>query len=214
MWIWSFAVELFEGDKYLAGVALALVVLTVQLAAVGVCAKSAGLYAALCLALTGGGSVFLLARGVAWNGFFLMLAIVCGLMGSGYAIVYVSVEIRERIAERKARREEKKRRVQFTLPDRENQYLRDRLQTALRTEGEEAVLEKRGSVARMGYARKLLAQVKESPLTPVERIDVEEFAKLLAAYDRKGEWSASDVKTVSEIFSRLLKLAAKYEIAV
>ena len=43
---------------------------------------------------------------------------------------------------------------------------------------------------------------------------VEEFAKLLAAYDRKGKWSASDVKTVSEIFSRLLKLAAKYEIAV
>ena len=214
MWIWSFAVELFEGDKYLAGVALALVVLTVQLAAVGVCAKSAGLYAALCLALTGGGSVFLLTRGVAWKGFFLMLAIVCGLMGSGYAIVYVSVEIRERIAERKARREEKKRRVQFTLPDRENQYLRDRLQTALRTEREEAVLETRGSVARMGYARKLLAQVKESPLTPVERIDVEEFAKLLAAYDRKGKWSASDVKTVSEIFSRLLKLAAKYEIAV
>ena len=214
MWIWSFAVELFEGDKYLAGVALALVVLTVQLAAVGVCAKSAGLYAALCLALTGGGSVFLLTRGVAWKGFFLMLAIVCGLMGSGYAIVYVSVEIRERIAERKARREEKKRRVQFTLPDRENQYLRDRLQTALHTEGEEAVLETRGSVARMGYARKLLAQVKESPLTPVERIDVEEFAKLLAAYDRKGKWSASDVKTVSEIFSRLLKLAAKYEIAV
>jgi hypothetical protein len=104
MWIWSFAVELFEGDKYLAGVALALVVLTVQLAAVGVCTKSAGLYAALCLALTGGGSVFLLARGVAWKGFFLMLAIVCGLMGSGYAIVYLSVEIRERIAERKARR--------------------------------------------------------------------------------------------------------------
>jgi hypothetical protein len=126
----------------------------------------------------------------------------------------LSVEIRERIAERKARREEKKRRVQFTLPDRENQYLRDRLQTALHTEREEAVLEKRGSVARMGYARKLLAQVKESPLTPVERIDVEEFAKLLAAYDRKGKWSASDVKTVSEIFSRLLKLAAKYEIAV
>jgi hypothetical protein len=214
MWIWSFAVELFEGDKYLAGVALALVVLTVQLAAVGVCTKSAGLYAALCLALTGGGSVFLLARGVAWKGFFLMLAIVCGLMGSGYAIVYLSVEIRERIAERKARREEKKRRVQFTLPDRENQYLRDRLQTALHTEREEAVLEKRVSVARMGYARKLLAQVKESPLTPVERIDVEEFAKLLAAYDRKGKWSASDVKTVSEIFSRLLKLAAKYEIAV
>jgi hypothetical protein len=84
----------------------------------------------------------------------------------------------------------------------------------LHTEREEAVLEKRGSVARMGYARKLLAQVKESPLTPVERIDVEEFAKLLAAYDRKGKWSASDVKTVSEIFSRLLKLAAKYEIAV
>lgn len=214
MWIWSFAVELFEGDKYLTGVALALIVLTVQLAAVGVYMKSAGLYAALCLALTSGGCVFLLSRGVAWKGFCLMLAIVCGLMGSGYAIVYLSVEIRERIAERKARRAEKKRRVQFTLPDRENRYLRDRLQTALHTEREEAVLEKRGSVARMGYARKLLAQVKESPLTPVERIDVEEFAKLLAAYDRKGKWSASDVKTVSEIFSRLLKLAAKYEIAV
>ena len=214
MWIWSFGLELFEGDGYLTATALALIFLTVQLVAVGFWAKSAGLYGALCLAVTSAGSVFLLARGVDGVLFSLMLAIVCGVIGLGYAVVYSGVVIRERIALRREQRAEMKRRVQFTLPDRENSYLRDRLQTALNTEKEEAVLEKRGSFARMGYAKKMLAKIKEAPLTPVERIDVEEFARLLAVYDRKGKWSASDVKAISEIFSRLLKLAAKYEIAV
>ena len=214
MWIWNFCLEFFEGDTYLTATALVLMLLTIQLAGVGIYVKSAGLYGALCLAVASGGSIFLLVRGVDGKLFSLMLAIVCGCMGLGYAFVYITVECMERIAVRRAQRAEIRRRVQFTLPDRENSYLRDRLQTALNTEKEESVLEKRESFARMEYARKMLAQIQEASLTPVERMDVEEFARLLAAYDKKGKWSASDVKAISEIFSRMLKLAAKYEIAV
>lgn len=214
MWIWSLGMELFEGDSYLTAVALVLMLLTMQFVAVGLWVKSAGLYGALCLAVVSGGGVFLLTREVDRKLFSLLLAIVCGFVGLGYAVVYISVAVREKIAIRRAQRAEIKRRVQFTLPDRENSYLRDRLQTALNTEKEEAVLEKRGCFARMSYARKMLARIMEAPLTAVERMDVEEFARLLAVYDRKGKWSASDVKAISEIFSRLLKLAAKYQIAV
>lgn len=214
MWIWSFALEFFEGDKRLTAVALSVMFLTVQLAAVGICVKSTGLYAALCLLVVSGGSIYLMICGVDGEAFLLMFAIVCAWMGIGYAIVYACLEIKGRIAYRRQRRAEIKRRLQFTLPDRENGYLRDRLHTALNMNKEELCNEKRGMIARMGYARKMIARIKEAPLTPVERIDVEELAGVLALYDRKERWSASDVKTISEIFSRLIKLAAKYEIAV
>ena len=144
----------------------------------------------------------------------LMLSILLGWMGIGYAFVYTCLEIRGRIAHRRQQRAEIRRRLQFTLPDRENGYLRDRLHTALNMDKEECCGEKREMIARMGYARKMVGRLKEAPLTPVERIDVEELAGALAVYDRKGRWSASDMKAISEICSRLLKLAAKYEIAV
>jgi hypothetical protein len=81
-------------------------------------------------------------------------------------------------------------------------------------DNEEAFSEKWKLGAKLGYARKMLAKIKEAPLSPVERIDVEEIARLVALYGRKEKWSAADVKSVSEIFSRLLKLSAKYDIAV
>jgi hypothetical protein len=140
MWMWFFALEFFEGDKRLTTVALAVMFLTVQLAALGICVKSSGLYAALCLLAISGGSLYLMVNGVDGEAFLCMLAIVCGWVGIGYAIVYTCLEIRGRIAHRREQRAEIKRRLQFTLPDRENGYLRDRLHTALNINKEEHVI--------------------------------------------------------------------------
>ncbi len=146
-----------------------------------------------------------------------MLAFVL-IVGGGY---WLSWRIRlacVRAQERKKRRAATARRLKYTLPDRENSYVRARLNTALKAEtGEEPKLlggEKQSVGLRLGYTRKMLARVREAALSPVERLDVEEMARLLALYVGKEKWSGADVKAINEMFSRLLKLSAKYEIAV
>ncbi len=103
------------------------------------------------------------------------------------------------------------RRLEYTLPDEHNAYVRERLQTTLSArEGREET----GASVRVRYARRMLTLLKGSALTPVERLDVEEMEKALALYDEDKRWTGEDMKAVNEIFARLLKLSAKYEIAV
>lgn len=214
MWFWLYVLRFFGEDKVVAAVAIAMLCLTVLSAAVGICAKSTGLCAALCLLTAGAGSVLFLVRGVDGRTFGFTFSLLGCAVGIGYATVYILLETRRKIAVRKAQRAEIKRCLQYTLPDRENGYLRDRLHTALQGNKEELSVEKHTVGVRIGYARKMLAKIKEAPLTPVERIDVEEMARLLLMYERMEKWSTSDIKAISELFSRLLKLSAKYEIAV
>lgn len=214
MQIWFFTLEFFGQDKLAAALALAIIFLTATAMSVGFFARSAGLYAALCLLTVSLGNILFLAFGRGEKTLALLLAVGGSFAGIGYAVLYILLALRRKIARRRAARLELKRRIQFTLPDRENEYLRDRLRISLNTKKEEVVSERKQVGVRIGYARKMLAKIKEESLTPTERIDVEEMAGLIAAYDRKEKWSASDVKVMSEIFSRLLKLSAKYGIAV
>ena len=213
MWLWHWLCAFFEGNSRFAAMAIAIFYLTVLSAVVGICLKSMGLYWALCLLFVGVGVVCFLSFGLAWEKLAYMLAVEGSAVGLGYAVAYVCLELLRIKKRRKEERQERKRGVQFTLPDRENRYLRDRLHTSLQTE-EWCFQDRRSALARMSYARRMISLIKASPLTPVERIDVEEMARLLALYDKKGRWNGADVKALSEIFSRLLKLAAKYEIAV
>ncbi len=117
----------------------------------------------------------------------------------------------ERRRERKKSRLTAARRVEYTLPERENTFVRSRLNTALNSsrEDKETPIE-----VRLGYVKKMLCSVKEAALTPVERLDVEEMSGVVAAYTAKEGWSSADRKAVNEVCAKLLKLSAKYEIAV
>lgn len=214
MQIWFFALVFFGQDKLAAALALAIIFLTATAVSVGFFARSTGLYAALCLLTVSLGNILFLAFGRGEKTLALLLAVGGSFAGIGYAVLYLLLALRRKIVRRRAARVELKRHIQFTLPDRENEYLRDRLRISLNTKKEEVVSERKQVGVRIGYARKMLAKIKEEALTPTERIDVEEMAGLIAAYDGKEKWSASDVKVMSEIFSRLLKLSAKYGIAV
>ena len=214
MCIWSSVWEFFQGDKVATAAAMAVFCLTILSAVVGFCTRSTGLYAALCLLIVSVFCVIFYGRKLEEETLVWALAIEGGLVGVGYATVYILLEIQQKILLRRKQRAEIKRQLQFTLPDRENGYLRDRLHTAFRTEKEDKDTEKRSAGVRVHYARKMLAKIKEAQLTPVERIDVEEMARILALYEIKEKWSTSDIKAMSEVFSRLLKLAAKYEVAV
>ena len=214
MRFWFLIVEFFNGDKVVTAVAIALLVLTVLSAAVGFFVKSLGIYAALSLLFSCAGGMFFLLHGIAGKRAAFILVAEGSLVGGGYAVLYIALELRRKRARQKEGRAALKRRLQFTLPDRENRYLRDRLHTALNTESDTLFLDKKKVDARLHYVRKMLVKIKEAPLSPIERIDVEEIAGLVALYEKKGRWSSSDVKRMSEVFSRLLKLSAKYEIAV
>ncbi len=130
------------------------------------------------------------------------------------ALLFGWIILRGKIRERKNRRAERARRLQYTLPDRENRYVRARLATALRVEEREKGVDGRCVGIRLEYAQKMLACVRGEPLTPAERLDVEEMCGFIAACGGMERWTSSDVKAINEVLARLLKLSAKYEINV
>lgn len=146
----------------------------------------------------------------------LQAALVCDLTLGGAVCVgtialQVGLQIRARAEKRKRERAKIVRKLEYTLPDRENRYLRDRLHTALyygRAEKEERA----ESVLHLEYVKKLLENVHNAPLAPAERLEAESMARLFHAYLDKNKWTSEDVRAVNDLFTRLLKLSAKYAV--
>ncbi len=113
---------------------------------------------------------------------------------------------------RKKERLQALRSLEFILPEKDNDYVRERLRTTLREEEKET--QKTGVPVRLQYATQMLTLLKTSALSPAERLDLEEMEGLLALYEEDSPLSSEETKAVNEVFSRLLKLSAKYEIAV
>ena len=219
MTVWQEFLSFLEGNKLAMVIILGSLSGIVLSAFIGGRCKSTGLYAALSLAFVCAQMLtFLVFK---WNGAVLYLALATEgiLFGFLYGILFAYLLIKEKIKARKARREEYKRRLQFVLPDRENAYLRDRLHTALKTievsgERKEFSTDKKSVGVRLRYARRMVAKVKGAALSPIERLDVEEMSRTLLLMEQKGKWSNGEIKMINEIFSCLLKLSAKYEVAV
>ncbi len=151
-------------------------------------------------------------------GVALCLVLLVGFMLTRiiYGVVCLLVSARAARKERKRKRVEQGKRLQYALPDKENAYVRAKLQSTLREEipplASEIEADKVG--VRLRYARGTIAKIREAALSPVERLEVEEASKILAAYSYKERWSTEDIKSINELLGRLLKLSAKYEIAV
>ena len=103
------------------------------------------------------------------------------------------------------------RRVEYTLPDRENSYVRARLSTALR--GDMGAEEERTEyTVCLSYARELLAKLKAAPLTQAERLETDGLEGIFSLYFHKSKWSANDLRAVNGACARLIKLSAKYAV--
>jgi hypothetical protein len=140
---------------------------------------------------------------------WLLGSIAFAFSASGWLLLFVLV-----IRQRKRRKKEGcalvSRRMQYTLPQRENGYIRTRLQNGLKVENmDEGARQVR---VRLGYARILLGKVNTAPLTVAERLQTEKIAKTLALYRDKNEWTAWEVRGVNDTCATLLKLAAKYAV--
>ncbi|MBO5412590.1 MAG: hypothetical protein J6A38_05885 [Clostridia bacterium] len=185
--------------------------------------KNAGYYGAIALMTCGGVCIAILSGGVGWRAGVACLSLLAIFGGGVYLALYSVLAVRKHILARRKRREEITRQLQFTLPDRENAFVRSRLQTALHVDDERleevwesveenALKEKKEKSFRVEYAYRLLAKVKTAPLSVAERLQTDEMSKTLAVYMQKERWTANDLRVVNELFAGLLKLSAKYAV--
>ncbi len=117
----------------------------------------------------------------------------------------------------KAKQKKKTKSVQYLLPKQGNEYVRSRLQTALKVGREEVCQAQAGQSAgeirvpkaRLAYARGLLARVRGKNLSMVDGMKAEELGRVFFLYENKEGVKAKDV---NEGLNCLLKLASKYSV--
>ena len=133
---------------------------------------------------------------------------ICAVWGgfTYFAGYVISVATRLKAKEKKEKRNEY-RALQVALPERENRYVRTRLESVLHA-GEKDV----DGVwkTEFAYARSLLAKLKAAELSTVDRLQVDELGRLLAVYGKKEKLSASDLPLINDAFAIILKMSAKY----
>lgn len=133
---------------------------------------------------------------------------VCFLSGATVCACFIFSTLRKR-KKRRERKEAIRREAMFTLPDRENTFLRDRLRTRLRED--EPSFEVSSDVE-FAPVRAMIGRLKAEPLSPAERLGVSDISKRLTALALKNERTAKETEMLNEAFSSLLKLAAKYSV--
>ena len=133
-----------------------------------------------------------------------------------YAILSIIAFLKKRREKRRKEREEICRRAVYMLPDRENTFLRERLQTGLRVEeGEET---ERMNVAeeykeiKLDYVQKMVARLKSTPLSASDRLETERLSRLVNLYSVSENLSVSDLRSLNDCMLKLLKLSAKYSV--
>lgn len=103
----------------------------------------------------------------------------------------------------------------FTLPERDNTFIRERLNGELKrdekTRPQNAVLLKDMDL-RLDYTRKTIAKLKASALTPADRLEVNRISKTITFFSLKNALSPVETRSLNDCFSRLLKLSAKYAV--
>lgn len=137
-----------------------------------------------------------------------VLAVFGGIV---YLLLLSLLALRRLRMERKKRRAELARRLQYTLPQRENTYIRTRLNTALQTSGEGEERELQLAV-QLRYTQILLGKLRSAPLSVAERLQAEEMGKLLNLYKGKENWTVREVNGLNDVCAALLKLSAKYAV--
>ena len=96
----------------------------------------------------------------------------------------------------------------YTLPEQNNEYIHTRLHGMFQNMGGTEQFKKPMDT---GYIKTLLRELKEIPLSPLERLQAEKMQKSLYGYLKKGHWSLQELRSVNELCGELLKLRAKYE---
>ena len=131
-----------------------------------------------------------------------------------YLFLLLVLKKKEKDRLRREKNLQESRQAMFTLPDRENTFVRDRLNTSLqaageeKSEGEEYDLEE--SKLRLNHVREMLAKLKSAPLSPGDRLETEGISRLITLYATKNLLSAKEIRDLNDCLSAVLKMTAKY----
>ncbi len=172
------------------------------------CLRSSGIYIAFIAILGGLYGVIMPAMGVEMTVLKKSAFVLAVFAGMVYLLLISLLALRRLRIERIRRRKEIARRLQYTLPQRENTYIRTRLNTALQVAGESEV----SLAVQLGYTHELLNRLWSAPLSVAERLQTEEIGKLLNLYKGKERWTAREVNGLNDVCATLLKLSAKYAV--
>ena len=112
---------------------------------------------------------------------------------------------------RKKRRFSLERNIEFTLPDRENTYVRARLATVLNPNMANEEKEEELPIT-FEHAKALLNKIWFAPLSQAERLEMQSLENSLKKYAEQTRFNAKEVRNVNDVFLRLLKLSAKYNV--
>ena len=217
MLFWNWLIELYAGEeKFIAVLSIAAGALFLA-AALAYFLQNAGVYAALCAVVFGLVGILIAFEELELKTGAVGVALLSTLGGSLYLLLFCVLTLKRTIIERKRRRAEIARRLCYTLPDRENSYVRARLNTALKTPEMELNEDLGGSFDNKGemkleHTRMLLSKVKEAPLSQAERLQVDEIGKTFSLYFHKEKWTPLDLRAMNELCGMLLKLSAKYAV--
>jgi len=127
-------------------------------------------------------------------------------------LIFLWVYCKKRRQKRKRERAERARRLQFSLPDKDNSFLRARLNNVLKTpdkdENFQSPIEADG--VRFAYVQEMVQKALSAPLSSSDRFDLEETAKLFKAVSLREKWSDKDVRIMNDCCLKTLKVLAKY----
>lgn len=206
---------LFQSDLTLCIIFSSTALFLVLCTAVSILLHSVRVSGALnCLALIGGYLASFFCRLPLWafNPYFaVLIAFAC----LSYLFVLVCVHVKDALKKRKIQRQKTERKLQFTLPDKENAFVRARLNTVLSVSDErddEWQGEEEKEHFTLSHARRLLIKLKEKKLSLADGLEVEEIAQMLKLYLKKETLTIGDIRAVNDTFACLLKLSAKYAV--
>ncbi len=134
----------------------------------------------------------------------------CLLVFTGilYLFCLGDIAVRRKKREKQRAIEMQNKRLEYVLPDRDNSFVRARLNTVLHVGEREEGLPQ--GEFRFAHARRLLTKIKDKPLSMPERLQVQDMEKLFCAYLQKDTLRAEEVQLLSDTFAALIKLAARH----
>ena len=210
MWLNNIYAWLFYENTSLAIIFfIAVFALTVS-SFIGYRYNSVGVYTALAVIIGGLtfiiGSLYGAIAKYAWR----CTAVLCVYGGVIELVLRIVFGVKKRIKNRRESRAKIERELKFTLPEKDNSFIRARLNTVLKQEEPEKLQETQTKDFQLSYAKQLLVKLKESKLSTADSLKTEEFSSLLALYANKEKYTPNDLRTLNDALSGLLKLSAKY----
>lgn len=94
----------------------------------------------------------------------------------------------------------------YTLPDRENTFIRSRLNTVLR----ENLQETYHTAIPLEYTITMIEKLKSAPLTFFEKNQIREIEQAVKESNQKLTLKSEEVRSLNETLCALLKISAKY----